>query len=119
MDIFVVNNDGPGILLRNEEGNKNNWLNIALKGIESNSQAIGAKLRLTVGNFSQIKQVGFQGTYCSQNSLIQHFGLGSLIRVDKLEIIWPSGSRQQFNNLTFNQSIIITKGDSEPHRQDL
>ncbi len=119
VDIFVVNNNGPGILLRNEGGNANNWLNITLMGIKSNSQAVGAKLRLTASGFTQIRQVGSQGSYCSQNSLTQHFGLGNLTHIDTLEIIWPSGTRQQFNNLTSNQSIKITEGDSEPHQLNL
>lgn len=113
VDVFIVNNDGPGVLLRNDGGNQNNWLKVLLKGVKSNSQAIGARLKLVAGESIQIKQAGSQGSYFSQNSLIQHFGLGNLFRIDSLEIIWPSGTKQVFENLAPNQLIEITEGNNE------
>lgn len=113
VDVFIVNNDGPGVLLRNDGGNQNNWLKVLLIGVKSNSQAIGARLKLIAGESIQIRQAGSQGSYFSQNSLIQHFGLGNLFRIDSLEIIWPSGTKQVFENLAPNQLIKITEGNNE------
>ena len=110
VDIFIVNNGGPGILLRNEGGNKNKWLKLDLHGVQSNSAAIGTKIRIVAGESTQIQQVGVQCSYCSQNSLIQHFGLGESVKVDTLEINWPSGTTQVFHNLPVNQSVEIIEG---------
>ncbi|PIV74509.1 MAG: hypothetical protein COW56_04835, partial [Rhodocyclales bacterium CG17_big_fil_post_rev_8_21_14_2_50_68_7] len=77
VDVFVVNNGGPAKLLRNDGGTKNNWIEVRLEGVKSNVSAIGAKLRVVAhGLMPQVQQVGSQGPYCSQNSLVQHFGLG-------------------------------------------
>ncbi len=124
VDIFVVNNGGPGILLKNEGGNQNNWLKVYLQGRQSNRSAIGARLRLVSGKTVQLAQLGVQSSYCSQNSLIQHFGLGSATRVDSLIIIWPApgnprdatsgkplpGVRQVLTNLPANQLITVVEG---------
>ena len=107
VDIFITNNDGPGILLRNEGGNQNQWLQVDLEGAQSNRQALGAKLRLVTGGRAQLRQVGAQSSYLSQNSLIEHFGLGAELSVDTLEIIWPSGVRQFLHNIKTNQTIHV------------
>jgi hypothetical protein len=112
VDIFIVNNNDPGILLRNDGGNRNHWLKLELQGRQSNRQAIGAKLRLVTGEKVQIRQVGAQSSYCSQNSLIEHFGLGNYLKADTLEIIWPSGLRQVFLDLEANQTVKVTEGNN-------
>jgi len=113
IDVFIVNNGGPGMLLKNEGGNKNKWLKVSLQGVQSNRSAIGTKVRLVTGKSVQIRQVGAQSSYSSQNSLIQHFGLGESAKVDTLEINWPAGTRQVFNNLPANQTVEIKEGQVE------
>ncbi len=110
VDIFVVNNDGPGILLKNDGGNRNQWLKVSLQGVQSNRDAIGAKLSLTAGNMIQTRQIGIQSSYCSQNSLIEHFGMGTSLTADTLEILWPSGLRQVFHNVAANQILRVVEG---------
>jgi len=113
LDVFVVNNDGPGLLLRNDGGDENNWLKVKLTGTKSNRSAIGAKIRLISGESVQIRQVDAQSSYCSQNNLVQHFGLGERTAVDTLEIIWPAGTKEVFQNLQVNQTMQIIEGKSE------
>jgi hypothetical protein len=112
VDIFIINHDGPGILLENRTETDHNWLQVQLSGVESNRSAIGAKLRLVTNEGVQIKQVGSQSSYLSQNSLIQHFVLGVSETVQSLEIEWPGGQRDLFNNLSVNHRIEITEGES-------
>jgi enediyne biosynthesis protein E4 len=111
IDVFIVNNGGPGILLRNDGGNRNHWLAVELRGTKSNRQGIGAKLRLVAGGVSQVRQVGAQSPYLSQNSLIENFGLRSLTSVDSLVVVWPSGSRQVRTNLPVNQRLVVVEGE--------
>ena len=113
VDVFVVNNCGEGMLLRNDGGNKNNWLELKLVGIKSNRSAIGAKIRIVSGNVSQIREVNNQSSYLSQNSLTQHFGLAKFKKIDTLNIQWPSGLNQQFLNVPVNERIGITEGDKK------
>lgn len=113
LDLFILNHNGPGVLLENQTKTDHNWFQVHLTGVESNRSAIGAKLRLVTTEGVQIKQVGSQSSYLSQNSLIQHFGLGSTTRIKSLEIEWPGGNRDIFTNPEFNQRIHITEGDSK------
>ena len=107
IDVFIVNNLGPAILLKNNSNNKNNYFKCELRGVESNSIAIGARLTLWANNEIQIRQVGSQSSYLSQSSYIQHFGLGKTNQVDSLEIIWPGGKRQVVYDMASNQNILI------------
>ncbi|MFQ5628110.1 MAG: CRTAC1 family protein, partial [bacterium] len=113
VDIFVVNHNGPGQLLRNKGGSKKNWLKIKLTGTKSNRQAIGAKLRLVAGDAVHVRQIGAQSSYCSQNDLTAHIGLGANTQADSLEITWPSGMHEKLQNLTANQMIEVIEGKNE------
>jgi hypothetical protein len=46
----------------------------------------------------------------------QHFGLGRLNRIDALEIHWPSGMKQRFQDLPVNDSIEFVEGSREWRR---
>lgn len=110
VDVFIVNNCGRGVLLKNNGGNKNNWFELKLVGTKSNRSAMGAKIKLVSSNVSQIREVNNQSSYLSQNSLTQHFGLAKYNKVDTLNIRWPSGLNQQFLNIPINGRIEITEG---------
>lgn len=113
LDLFIVNHDGPGILLENKTETENHWLKVTLEGTESNRSAIGTTLQLETTNGIQIKQVGMQPSYLSQNSLVQHFGLGPSELVNQLTIHWPSGIKEEFINVEVNQHINIVEGKGE------
>ena len=110
IDVYIVNNCGQGVLLRNDGGNKNNWLEIKLVGRKSNRSAIGARIKMVSGNVSQIREVNNQSSYLSQNSLTQHFGLAKYNKVDTLNILWPGGLNQQFLDIPVNGRLEITEG---------
>ena len=113
VDVFIVNNCGNGILLRNDGGNKNNWLELKLVGTKSNRSAIGARIRIVSDSISQIREVNDQSSYLSQNSLTQHFGLAKFKKIDTLNIQWPSGLTQQFLNIPVNERLEITEGENK------
>jgi len=112
IDAFVVNNGGPGILLRNDGGNRNQWLSVEVRGTKSNRQGIGAALRLVAGGVSQSRQIGAQASYLSHNSLIETFGLLASTRIDSLVVVWPSGLRQVETNLPANQRVVVVEGEA-------
>jgi hypothetical protein len=118
VDVFVVNNGGPGVLLRNEGGNRNPWLKVRLDGKRSNRSGVGARLRLVAGETVQLREVGAQSPYLSQNSLVQHFGLGALQTVDTLEITWPSGLRQVVLHPVLNQILHVSEEETVQNAAD-
>ncbi|MEE9245189.1 MAG: CRTAC1 family protein, partial [Gemmatimonadota bacterium] len=111
VDVFIINHGAPAILLRNDGGNQNPWLSVRLEGRRSNRSAIGARLRLVAGGSVQIREVGSQASYLSQNSLVEHFGLGTASRVDTLEILWPSGTRQVILDIAANQILDVVEAE--------
>jgi enediyne biosynthesis protein E4 len=113
IDVFIVNHDGSGILLRNDGGNRNRWLKVQLEGTRSNRSAIGARLRLVDRRGVQVRQVGAQPSYLSGNSLIEHFGMGDELEADSLIVTWPSGLRQVFTGIESNQTISLVEGQDD------
>jgi hypothetical protein len=107
VDVIVNNLDGPPTLLRNDGGNKNNWIMIKCIGTRSNRSAIGARVRVTCGTHRQIDEVLSGSGYYSQNDLRLHFGLGRATLADRVEIAWPSGTKESFTNLAANQLFVI------------
>ena len=57
VDILVLNMNEVPSLLRNDGGNKNNWINIKLLGTVCNRTAIGARVRVVVGRHAQMDEV--------------------------------------------------------------
>jgi hypothetical protein len=112
VDVIINNLDGPPTLLRNDGGNRNNWIMIKCVGVKSNRSAIGARVRITTGARSQIDEVMSGSSYYSQNDFRLHFGLGSATKVDSVEIAWPSGLKESFKSLASNHLYVIqeTKG---------
>ncbi len=112
IDILINNLDGPPTLLRNDEGNRNNWILIKCEGTRSNRSAIGTRVKVTAAGRSQIDEVMSGSGYYSQNDLRLHFGLGSASKVDSVEVAWPSGVKEAFRDLAVNRLFVIheTKG---------
>jgi len=112
VDVMINNLDGPPTLLRNDGGNRNNWIMIKCVGVKSNRSAIGARVKITSGTHSQIDEVMSGSSYYSQNDFRLHFGLGRAPKVDSVEIAWPSGLKEGFKNLASNHLYLIqeTKG---------
>lgn len=90
-----------------------NWLKIKLTGTTSNRSAIGARIRVTTGAVNQIRDVSAHIGICSQNSLTQHFGLGTST-VANVTITWPSGIIQTLTNVAVNTTLNITEDGAGP-----
>jgi hypothetical protein len=113
MDLVVSNNNDPPLLLHNSGGNGNHFVSFKLVGTKSNRDAIGARVKLTAGDTSQIREIVAGGSYLSSSDLRAHFGLGSTTKIDKLEISWPSGAQQTFKDFSADQFYSIQEGKDE------
>jgi len=112
LDVVIVNHGGGAVLLRNDGGNKNHWLNIKLEGSgrRSNRTADGAKLRVVAGASVFVREVGAQASYLSQNDLTEHFGLGALTQADSVSIVWPGGGHQMLTDVAAGQTLRVVEG---------
>jgi hypothetical protein len=109
LDLLVLNlNDRPR-LLRNDLDNQHHWLELRLIGTTSNRDAIGARVRLTAGGHTQLRDVRTSSGYLSQSDPRLHFGLGSSTVADRIEISWPSGTVQNLRKIAADRLLTITE----------
>jgi hypothetical protein len=111
LDLLVTNNGQTADLLRNDGGNTNNALLIRTIGTQSNRDGIGARVRLTTGTRTQIREVKAGSSYLGQNDLRLHFGLGTATIAERLEVQWPSGRTEVLQNVAANQIITLKEGE--------
>ena len=108
-DLVVCNLNGHAKVLRNDGGNRNNWLTVSVKRANGRSDAIGARVTAHVGSMRQIEDVVAVKGYLSQSDVRVHFGIGRAPKVDLLEIRWPGGRVQQFRSVKANQFMKVVE----------
>ena len=103
-------NQGKGILFHNETKSDNNWLKVRLEGTKSNRDGFGATVSITAGPVKD-KQALISGQgYFSANAKEIYFGLGTAKIIDKINVFWPSGLNDSFENINANQTVYIVEG---------
>lgn len=112
----VVNNvhDAPD-LFRLDSEIARHWILVKLVGTRSNRSAIGARLRLTSANGTQVDEVRGGGSYYSQNDLRVYFGLGDATTVDRLTVRWPNGLEESWGGLAADRIVTLTEGKGDSH----
>ena len=111
MDIVIMNSNQRAVLLRNDGGNRKNWLGIKLVGTQSNRDGIGAKVTLTTEGMTQIREVKSGSSYASGSDTRLLFGLGESQHVKKVSIVWQSGTLQELEDISTNQILTIVESD--------
>ncbi len=111
MDLLVANSGAPGVqLFENVSAVNNHYVAFHLEGVESNSDAIGARIEVHTAAGIQYDQVISSSGYAANNGRWIHFGLGDDEAVDLLKIYWPSGVVEEFQNLTADKKFAIIEG---------
>ena len=118
LEVVVNNQDGPPSILRNDGGNQNNFVSIKCIGTRSNRSAIGARVKVTANGREQIDEVMSGSSYYSHNDFRLHFGLGTAEKADNIEILWPSGLKENIANIKANQFIVIEESKGVVKRDD-
>ncbi|MGA9041839.1 MAG: FG-GAP-like repeat-containing protein [Terriglobales bacterium] len=93
-DLLITQNHGPAVLLKNEGGNKNHWLRLALKGLNDNKSAIGTKVEVFSDGIRQKYEIYGSNGYLGQNSPYLTVGLGQAKQADVVRMLWPTGVLQ-------------------------
>ncbi|MBZ5616489.1 MAG: CRTAC1 family protein [Acidobacteriia bacterium] len=117
IDVVLNVMDSTPVLLRNVVSNANHWLGIRLVGgPKSPLDAIGARVFVTTGAIRQRGDVVSGGSYASSSDLRLHFGLGAATKIDKVEIQWPSGVKEEIRVPSVDRifTVVEGKGIGEP-----
>lgn len=113
-DVFANYGDGyigsdatnPDRLWMNNT-NDNHWFTVRLKGVDSNRDAIGARVTITGPWGTQIREVRAGESYGIVTSFACNFGLGNYTTIPTMTINWPSGLVETFNDLDVDQTIAV------------
>ena len=109
LDLFFINDKGQLRALKNNGGNRNNWIQVRLEGITTgnnkvNRDGIGSKLEIKVSDLYQLQYVSHQ---------VSHFGLGVFDSADVVRVVWTNGVPQNVITPKAKQRILekqILKG---------
>jgi hypothetical protein len=110
LDVVVFNANAPPSVFLNETTNANHRVLFRLIGTKSNHAAVGARVLLTTSKMTQIDEVRAGGSYNSTNDILLHFGLGSDALINKIQVFWPSGLRQEFKDIPADAIYEIKEG---------
>jgi hypothetical protein len=106
LDIVVSNLGQKAYVLRNDGGNKNHWLGIAAQGTVSNRDGIGARVKVVCqSGMTQYYTVNTASGYLSASDKRLTVGLGGDDNAKLVEIRWPSGIVQKFENVKSGQYL--------------
>jgi hypothetical protein len=99
-------NDVP-VILRNE-GTRNHWICVELRGTKSNKQGIGSRVTVTDSDGrKQVFDVSTSGSYLSANDPRIVAGLGQAKGVKLIEVRWPGGRVQTVNNPPIDRYLLV------------
>jgi hypothetical protein len=110
IDVVILNVGQPPSLLLNHGDSTNHRVLFKLVGTKSNKAAIGARVTVKAGGFTQINEVRGGASYISQNDLRLHFGLGSNDKMTDVTIRWPNGESESLHDIAADFIYTIVEG---------
>ncbi len=107
LDIIATQVAGPPMLLRNDRPLGNHHVRLKLVGTRSNRDALGATVKITAGGRSQWREVMSSKSYLSASELPVTFGLGTIDKVESVEILWPGGTKQTLTHVAIDTLTVV------------
>ena len=108
LDLIYANYDAAPTVLRNDAPGGHRLI-VGLRGVTSNRFGVGATVRVKTAAGEQVRALVLARGYLSQSEPVLHFGLGEEARIEVLEVTWPSGHVQRFDNVAADQRLTITE----------
>ncbi len=107
-DLLVTNIAGPAVLLENRTESAGHWITVKAVGeCGVNSNAVGARIHLSVGDTTCMREVIAGGSYLSGRPFEQHFGLGEASTVDRLRVVFPDGAEYSRESLPVDRRYAV------------
>ncbi|MBK8557895.1 MAG: VCBS repeat-containing protein [Lewinellaceae bacterium] len=108
-EIYTTPSNTPDKLWLNT-GNDNHFYGLTLRGVQSNYNAVGAKVILYSALGTQVREVRSGESYGIMNSMQIHFGLGQLTQIDSVVVHWPAGTVDKLFPTSVDQYITLQEG---------
>jgi hypothetical protein len=110
VDVVVSNVGQKPIVLRNDGGNRKNWLEIRTVGRKSNRDGIGCRVKVvSTSGLTQYAIVNTAVGYLSASDKRLIVGLDGDSSAKLVEIRWPSGAVQKFENVKARQPLVAAE----------
>ena len=106
----ISNMNEPPSLLVNQIRSLNHWIGLKAVGTKSNRDGIGARVTVKIGSRILVDEVRSGSSYDSNSDMRVHFGLGTATKIDWIQIRWPSGLTEQFNNISVDTIQSVKEG---------
>jgi hypothetical protein len=119
MSAVVSNMNEPLSLLVNQVKSGNHWIGIKTIGTKSNRGGIGAKIRVQAGGRVRVDEVRSGSSFDSNNDMRVHFGLGAAAKIDWVEVRWPTGLLEKFDNTKVDAVRTIQEGTGSTASSEL
>jgi hypothetical protein len=111
LDIVVTDNNGAAMLLKNEVGSKNHWLQVRLEGAGTNLFGVGAVVGVfREGQPTLWRRAHTDSSYLSASDIRVHFGLGQRPRIDGVVVHWPNGSKEKWTGVQPDRIVKLRQG---------
>ncbi|MFV1979028.1 MAG: FG-GAP-like repeat-containing protein, partial [Myxococcota bacterium] len=108
-DLFIIRHGGGVRLLRNDS-TAGNWVGFRLRAQSGHPSGIGARIVVRAGGRAYLREAGAGPSYLSQNFSDVLFGLGEAARVDRVEVHWPGGHREEWSDLEVDRLWHLEEG---------
>ncbi len=112
LDLIVCNSNQYAQIFKNKNPKNNNWLQVSLKGANSNLNALGSKVIIYYGEHKQYQELTLTRGYQSSIAPNIHFGLGKINQLDSLIAIFPNNRKSVLKNVKANQKLLLTEKDA-------
>src|SRR5207247_1675070 len=107
LDLVISSLGEHPVLLRNTGARAGNWIALRLKGKSSNVFGLGATVTVQTSAGRQIREINNVASYLSANDVRLHVGLGSAKTIERIEILWPSGTRQVLTDVAVSRILVV------------
>jgi predicted Zn-dependent protease len=115
VDAVLVAQNEPLVYLHNRTA-EGHWLTIGLEGTASNRDGAGARVAVEAAGTRRVSQRLGGGSYLSASDGRLHIGLGAAARIDRIEVRWPSGRVDSFQEIASDRAYLLREGDPKPTR---
>ena len=109
IDAVVTSLDANAELWMNRSPNSHHWLDVRLRGVKSNRDGIGARIKVVTKAGAQYNHQTSAVCYASSSLGPVHFGLGDEATAQSIEIVWPSGIKQTLENVRADRILDVTE----------
>ncbi len=114
LDLYVSRDNQANVLLRNTIASRGHWLHLDLRGDGTNTDAIGARVRVVAAGHSQVREVSAGGESLAQHARRVAFGLGAATVADSVIVHWPAGATRVLTGVAADRVLTVMETPGTP-----